>query len=151
MPVYNWENLEETKITPSRTTAIGKTVKTDYMLLQKIVYEEDRGDGKGAGAQPHSHPEEQIVMPIEGTMKVRIKDEWFEVGPGDIIVLPANVEHEQVVEDRLVWLNVKLRVPGHSVFDGGWLPGSKKDWGKLIDHYKEMDKKYKGSAPWDRE
>ncbi len=146
--VYTWDKLEETKITPSRTPARGKSIKGKFLVFNKILYSEDRGDGQGAGAQPHSHPEEQLIIPLKGTLKMRMAEDWFEVGPGDIVLVPAETEHEQIVEGELLWFNIKNRIPGHSIYDGSWNKDSKEAWAEYIKLYNEMDKNYQETTPW---
>jgi len=76
MPLFKWDELEETLITPSRTQSRGKTIRGKYLTFQRIMHREDRGDGH-AGARTHSHPEEQIFIALKGTMKIRAGDTWY--------------------------------------------------------------------------
>ncbi len=48
----------------------------------------------GAHAAAHSHPHEQFVWLIEGTIEFRIGDEKRTMKPGDVAVIPGGVEHE---------------------------------------------------------
>jgi len=48
----------------------------------------------GVHVETHQHPSEQIVWMLEGKMEFRIGDERHMCGPGDILVIPAGVEHE---------------------------------------------------------
>ena len=41
----------------------------------------------------HSHPQEQIMIVIEGYCDEVIEDRIYRVGPGDVIRLPPNVVH----------------------------------------------------------
>ncbi len=41
----------------------------------------------------HSHPEEQIMIVLEGYCDEVIEDKIYRVGPGDVIRLPPNVRH----------------------------------------------------------
>ncbi|OGA45965.1 MAG: hypothetical protein A3G24_27365 [Betaproteobacteria bacterium RIFCSPLOWO2_12_FULL_62_13] len=44
--------------------------------------------------QPHSHPEEQIVVITRGKLGYRVAGETRVLGPGEAVYIPANVEHE---------------------------------------------------------
>ena len=48
----------------------------------------------GAHAKAHSHVNEQLVWMLKGRMELRIGDERRMMGPGDVAVIPAGVEHE---------------------------------------------------------
>lgn len=48
----------------------------------------------GAHAAPHKHDNEQIAWIVRGKMEFRLGDERRTCGPGDIVVIPAGVEHE---------------------------------------------------------
>jgi quercetin dioxygenase-like cupin family protein len=48
----------------------------------------------GAHAAAHQHPHEQIFWMLKGRMDFRLGDEKRSCGPGDVGVIPGNVEHE---------------------------------------------------------
>ncbi len=48
----------------------------------------------GAHGAAHRHPHEQIAWMLKGAMEFRIGEEHRLMGPGDIAVIPAGVEHE---------------------------------------------------------
>ena len=48
----------------------------------------------GAKASAHRHPHEQIVWMLKGRMDFRIGSDRRAMGPGDVAVIPGNVEHE---------------------------------------------------------
>lgn len=55
----------------------------------------------GAGSVPHSHPNEQWVYILEGTMDSTIEGKRQLVRPGQLIYIPANaVHHATATEDR---------------------------------------------------
>jgi quercetin dioxygenase-like cupin family protein len=47
----------------------------------------------------HSHPEEQIMVVLEGYCDEIIEDKIYRVNPGDVIHLPANVPHGAFLRD----------------------------------------------------
>jgi len=48
----------------------------------------------GAHAGAHSHANEQLVWMLKGRMELRIGEEKRMMGPGDVAVIPAGVNHE---------------------------------------------------------
>ena len=75
---------------------------------------------KGAHVTAHSHPHEQIISMISGSLDVRIGTEKHIMRPGDIAVIPGGVEHEVLVlEDTDV---IDTFAPPREEFIGGGLP-----------------------------
>jgi quercetin dioxygenase-like cupin family protein len=48
----------------------------------------------GAHAAAHKHANEQIAWMLTGKMEFRLGGERRTCGPGDVVVIPAGVEHE---------------------------------------------------------
>ena len=65
----------------------------------------------GMQVNPHSHPFEQIAYAVQGRMKFVVGDDVFEVGPGSVIRIPANVTHcGEPIGDEVV-LNLDVFSP----------------------------------------
>jgi quercetin dioxygenase-like cupin family protein len=47
----------------------------------------------GHEPRPHSHPHEQIVYLLAGTVRFTVGKEEVVIGPGDMLVVPPGVEH----------------------------------------------------------
>jgi len=47
---------------------------------------------QGPGA--HAHPEDDIFYVIEGTMSVRVGDEWTQAPKGSFVLVPGGVTHD---------------------------------------------------------
>lgn len=64
-----------------------------------------RAEGKaGAPLTAHAHPHEQITLVVSGRLRMRVGEEWLELGAGDLVHVPSNVEHEVVfLEDSVVF------------------------------------------------
>ncbi len=146
MPVYKWDDLEETFITPSHTKVRGKSIIGKGLLFQRIVHHGELG--WHSIARPHSHPEEQMIIPLEGRMKLRIGNELLVGGPGDIFLMPAETEHEEFCEGDFLFFNIKIRIPGHSWYDHSWRPGAEEGWRKAKAILDEMDSNYREVTPW---
>ena len=50
----------------------------------------------GGHTPDHTHPFEHENFIMEGTGRVQIEGEWFEVTVGDIVFVPPNVQHTYV-------------------------------------------------------
>ena len=50
----------------------------------------------------HSHPHEQIGLVIEGELSFIIGGEAFLLGPGDVYVIPGDVEHSATAGETAV-------------------------------------------------
>jgi quercetin dioxygenase-like cupin family protein len=82
---HELKNLPEEKITDqiSRRILIGDK--------QMIVWWSMKA---GAHAAAHRHPHEQVFWVLTGRMDFRLGDSRRACGPGDLGVVPSNVEHE---------------------------------------------------------
>jgi mannose-6-phosphate isomerase-like protein (cupin superfamily) len=48
----------------------------------------------------HSHPEtDDLFLVVKGQLTIKLRDRDIELGPGDLYVVPAGVEHCPVSED----------------------------------------------------
>jgi mannose-6-phosphate isomerase-like protein (cupin superfamily) len=47
---------------------------------------------QGPGA--HSHPEDDVFYVIEGTMSVRVGDEWLDAHVGSFVLIPGGMTHD---------------------------------------------------------
>jgi quercetin dioxygenase-like cupin family protein len=72
---------------PDYSTATGACVEGDRMIVGLMRM------AAGTGAEPHSHPNEQWVYILEGTLQARIGDKQLEAKPGSVLYMPANVVH----------------------------------------------------------
>ena len=56
----------------------------------------------GTATTPHNHANELVLAVVEGRLKAISGDREFILGPGDVIVIPAWVEHSYVaLEDSI--------------------------------------------------
>ncbi|HWH93667.1 MAG TPA: cupin domain-containing protein [Baekduia sp.] len=62
----------------------------------------------GHEPRPHSHDHEQIVYIVSGRVRFTVGDESVEAGPGDMLVVPPNVEHyaETLGDEPVVDLSI---------------------------------------------
>lgn len=95
MPIYRFDELPKETISPHYSSSVGATVTGEK--IEVGLY----GMPAGTGADPHRHPNEQIIYVLSGRLRARIGEDAFqEVGPGTVIYVPANAVHEiKAIED----------------------------------------------------
>lgn len=94
MKLRRYDELNTTDVRPGVTRKVfsGEGATLAWTKLQP-----------GHEARPHSHPHEQIVYCVSGRMRFVVGDEEAVMGPGDMVVVPPNVEHwAEVIGDEPV-------------------------------------------------
>jgi quercetin dioxygenase-like cupin family protein len=94
MQAYTWETVAVEQLTDGikRRMIVGSK--------EMLVRWEFR---KGAIAARHTHPHEQIVMMIQGKLRLTVGDADTTMLSGDIVVIPPDVPHEaEALEDTVV-------------------------------------------------
>lgn len=84
MPFYNPDEIEPVK-KPGRNREM--IISGENLLMMRI----ERHDAAAGG---HSHPNEQMLYLLEGRARFRLGDEVREVGPGEAVHVPPNLDHE---------------------------------------------------------
>jgi quercetin dioxygenase-like cupin family protein len=117
---FRWAEMSVDFITPKYSSGRGAVITGERIEVAFMQYP------GGTGGTPHSHPNAQIPVVLAGRWWGRIGDASHETGPGEVVLMPPNVEHEgRALEDRTV-LNCKDIVPGWSVYHAGWVdPGAR--------------------------
>lgn len=92
MPVYNWDDLAEVELNP---LVQGRVLQTPHAMLARIAAPQ------GKDINMHRHDFDQITHMLKGRMRWRIEGEAErDVGPGDVMVMPAGLAHGgEVLED----------------------------------------------------
>lgn len=74
----------------------GTVLRSELLEFVKIRF------AKGERAEPHRHPQEQVMYVIEGRLLINLDGEEYEVGPGEATFNPSNAEHSALaLEDTL--------------------------------------------------
>ena len=148
MPKYTWDDIETFQITPGKSTAVGKTIVGEKIILQlnSFLNSEKREDGS-SGGRLHSHDEELLQIIVKGELHVCEDGKWDVVRPGDVFHYPANVMHEAWASEDVVMYFIKNRINGHSIYDMGWEPGAEDAWKKICDAYNESEQ-FENHDPW---
>ena len=94
MQTYKWDTVAVEHLTDSIRRRMIVGVKE---MLVRWEF------NKGAVAARHSHPHEQIVVMVEGKLRLRVGDAETVMGRDDIVVIPPNTPHEaEALEDTVV-------------------------------------------------
>ena len=72
---------------PDYSTANGAVVEGDRMIVGLMRMP------AGTGAEPHSHPNEQWIYVLEGTLRGRVGEQNIEARAGSVIYIPADAVH----------------------------------------------------------
>ncbi len=72
---------------PGYSTAHGPVIEGERIQVGLIRMP------KGTGARPHSHPNEQWIYVIRGTLESEVEGVKSRVTPGSLIYVPANAVH----------------------------------------------------------
>ncbi len=114
MPFYKWSELEKDFITPSYSLGKGPSIKGEKIEVALISYP------AGTEAKPHAHPNEQFQVVIKGKARYRVGEGEKVLGPGEVVLIPANMEHAVEILEDLEVINAKDIVPGWSVKHARW-------------------------------
>ena len=97
MPVYKFDLLKKEYVTPKHSTAFGSLVSGEQIELGLLRFK------AGEGANEHAHPHEQVLLVLEGRIRMKIAGEAYELGPREVAHMPPNVPHSlQALEDTEV-------------------------------------------------
>jgi quercetin dioxygenase-like cupin family protein len=112
MQTYRWDTVEVEHLTDNikRRMIVG----SKEMLVRWEL-------NKGAIVARHSHPHEQIVVMVQGKLKLVLANTETTMVRDDIVVIPPNVPHEaQALEDTIV---IDIFSPPREDFLSGGTPG----------------------------
>jgi quercetin dioxygenase-like cupin family protein len=106
--VFELARVNHIEAGPDYSTAAGSLVEGERSIMGLMRMP------RGTGARPHSHPNEQWVYVIEGTLLVEVDGTKAEAGAGSLIYFPPNSVHSTVATaDRdVVFLTSKDRSHG---------------------------------------
>ncbi len=113
--LLQWDDIPMETVNPSMRRQI---ITGELMTVARIYFKD------GFLVPMHSHHNEQITQVISGVLKFRLGtdgDETVDVGPGQVIVIPANLPHEALVVGDVVEMDM-------------WAP-RRDDWLNQTDDY----------------
>lgn len=77
---------------PGYSTAHGPVIEGERIQVGMIRMP------KGTGARPHSHPNEQWIYVIQGTLESEVAGVKTRVTPGSLVYIPANAVHSALAD-----------------------------------------------------
>jgi quercetin dioxygenase-like cupin family protein len=116
MPFYRFDQLKQETISPDYSTAAGGTVTGQVIEVGRYTM------AKGTGADPHRHPNEQIIYVLRGKLRARVGEDERILEPGDVAHIPPNVVHEIRAVESSEFLSSKDLVDGKG--SRGWSAAS---------------------------
>ena len=82
----NWDAIEWEEVRPGVRRKVFATA--DVMLVMNEL------DPGAMEVRPHTHEDfDQLVTILSGRARLQVGQEKLEVGPGDLVTVPAQVEH----------------------------------------------------------
>src|SRR4051794_40519704 len=85
--LFDLARINHIKGGPDYSSVEGSCVEGDRMIVALMRMP------AGTGAVAHSHPNEQWIYILEGTMQAKIGDREVEAKPGSVIYVPSNAVH----------------------------------------------------------
>ncbi len=94
---FAWSEVPKENVTPviARQIVTGAQAMAGMITLQK-----------GSHVPRHSHVSEQLTYVLKGSLRFRIDGEEILVNAGEILVVPAWVEHEATAVEHTVELDI---------------------------------------------
>jgi quercetin dioxygenase-like cupin family protein len=102
-PFRTWNGVEAFEFVDGvRLHAIGG----DQVLLCRVHYE----PGKQVRRHSHEHTE-QLMVVIEGSVRMTIGDETRDLAPGDVVCVNRGIEHELYSQNGVTFFEALAPVP----------------------------------------
>ncbi len=100
---YRWDEEEKISVGPAYSTGQGPLIKGEKVQIA-LVHKP-----RGTGANPHTHPNEQFNIVMQGTLRAMVEGQEELVRKGGIVYIPANARHYTVAteEEDVVFIAVK--------------------------------------------
>ena len=74
-------------------------IKAHIVSAEKITLSFAIGE-PNAQLPPHRHPNEQMLIVLDGAMDLAIEGKRYHLESGDVAVLPSNTEHSGYIPDK---------------------------------------------------
>ena len=94
---FTWSEIPKENVTP----AIARQIVTGVSAMAGMITLQ-----KGSHVPKHSHVSEQLTYVLEGSLRFLILGEEIMVRAGEILVIPAWVEHEAFAMEHTVELDI---------------------------------------------
>jgi quercetin dioxygenase-like cupin family protein len=100
---FEMTRLDPVQGGPDYSSALGTAVEGERMLVAVMRM------AAGTGSDPHSHPNEQWIYVLEGTLEMEVGGKVQTAPPGTAVYVPGNVVHHATVrgDKDVVFFTVK--------------------------------------------
>jgi quercetin dioxygenase-like cupin family protein len=97
MDLKIWDSLEWEQLTPELRRKIVTGANVMLAMVDLLP---------GSVVPEHSHESEQLSYMLEGALKMWVADEEIILKAGQVLVIPPNVPHRAVAEQKALTLDV---------------------------------------------
>ena len=94
---FVWSEIKKDNVTPMIT----RQIVTGAAAMAGLI-----NLAQGAYVPRHSHESEQLTYVFSGSLRLIVAGQEFVVNPGEILVIPAWVEHEAVALENTLELDI---------------------------------------------
>ena len=93
MKQYDWSSIPKEQMSP---TFARQVIHSHSMTVARVYLK------AGCSVPEHSHPNEQISMILEGSMRFHYQGKTVTLRAGDVLQIPANLPHAaDTIEDTV--------------------------------------------------
>jgi quercetin dioxygenase-like cupin family protein len=106
MSFHNFDAMPKEYVTPKHSRAYGELLTGESIEVGRLRF------AKGEGANPHQHPQEQVMYVISGRLEVTLGGETKVLGPGEAFHATPMVLHNVTALEDTEVLSSKSLVDG---------------------------------------
>jgi len=117
MPFFTWSELESRRLYPDHCEATGSVVRGEKVAVVRAHYP------AGSEVKPHATRREQVHSILSGRARYRVGGAEKVVGPGDAVLVRADVEHAVSVLEDMEVIGFQDAAPLDGVPQGGGAAG----------------------------
>ncbi len=107
--VFDLAKVNKIKGGPDYSSVEGSCVEGDRMIVALMRMP------AGTGAEPHSHPNEQWIYVLQGTLRGKVGDKGVEATAGSVIYVPSNAVHSMKATPEADVLFFTVKDASHSL------------------------------------
>ncbi len=100
---FDLSRLQAIDAGPGYSTAHGPVIEGERIQMGLMRMP------RGTGGRPHSHPNEQWIYVVRGTLECEVEGIKSRVPPGSLLYIPANVVHSALAtpDEDVIFLTAK--------------------------------------------
>jgi quercetin dioxygenase-like cupin family protein len=106
MPFFRFADIPSEYVTPKYSKAFGPLLTGTQIEVGRLRF------GKGEGAVPHAHSQEQVMVVLTGLLRVVLDGQTTDLGPGEGFLASPNVLHQVTALEDAEVLSCKGLVDG---------------------------------------